>query len=540
MKTTRMTIKEIVDTIPARLGLNADQLDLSTPQKVYDFLTNQEFQIFAKASGCDHIFDSAPGNSMDLQTSYKSMYDVNNLFSASSEKVEEMQKKYGVTDTWIAEFAVDSEDGTTDWCSYAEEDLHYIEEDKWPYVIGFDSFGKFDNFIETVKTLCKVNSDWAKLRFFISDEKYSMSISEDGVVTNNCKYTIRDDNGSCFAYDLAMFLEVFMCDTFEKIDEYAFEIYVKDLEKVELPLDSGLMYEFLHKDELANEYDISKAVELIKKYPRVLLALPEEVQKNKLVAETFIKANDAYMGEANAKLVNWQYGRHAYLSGSVSRGQVAYSKLNGIVNEHGIRQDNDYIKEQIINYWCHIPELFEQLVASSMFSWIVLDEELMGNIDHKRILEMYPKYIYVLRDYFEAKVQDDEKLTEHIKRRFRLLNDVEYHSIAVMAVYEMIIDFEPTLIAKLIDSYESFVLAPYVEELLRTVPRNMRDDIIKTNIKMAYYIADELESDEKIVDYICEHCPKAGDILSDEIVIKRGIKRSALNISDVCENCDYC
>ena len=540
MKTTRMTIKEIVDTIPARLGLNADQLDLSTPQKAYDFLVNQEIQIFAKTSGCDNIFDSAPGNSIDLQTSYKSMYDVNNLFSVSSEKVEEMQKKYGVTDTWIAEFAVDSEDGTTDWCSYAEEDLHYIEEDKWPYVIGFDSFGKFDNFLETVKTVCKVNSDWAKLRFFISDEKYSMSISEDGVVTNNCKYTIRDDNGSCFAYDLAMFLEVFMCDTFEKIDEYAFEIYVKDLEKVELPLDSGLMYEFLHKDELANEHDVSKAVELIKKYPRVLLALPEEVQKNKLVAETFIKANDAYMDEANAKLVNWQYGRHAYLSGSVSRGQVAYSKLNGIVNEHGIRQDNDYIKEQIINYWCHIPELFEQLMASSMFSWIVLDEELMGNIDHKRILEMYPKYIYVLRDYFEAKVQDDEKLTEHIKRRFGFLNDIEYHSIAVMAVYEMIIDSEPTLIAKLIDSYESFVLAPYVEELLRTVPRNMRDDIIKTNIKMAYYIADELESDEEIVDYICAYCPKAGDILSDEIVIKRGIKRSTLNISDVCENCDYC
>ena len=96
MKTTRMTIKEIVDTIPARLGLNAGQLDLSTPQKAYDFLTNQEFQIFAKASGCDHIFDSAPGNSIDLQTSYKSMYDVNNLFSVSSEKVEETQKKYGV------------------------------------------------------------------------------------------------------------------------------------------------------------------------------------------------------------------------------------------------------------------------------------------------------------------------------------------------------------------------------------------------------------------------------------------------------------
>ena len=109
-----------------------------------------------------------------------------------------------------------------------------------------------------------------------------------------------------------------------------------------------------------------------------------------------------------------------------------------------------------------------------------------------------------------------------------------------MATYEMIIDIDPQLIARLVDSYDSFILAPYIADLLLTVPKAMRDDIIKTNIKMAYYISDELENDEEIVDYICEYCPKAGDILSDEIVIKRNLKRTTLNPEDICKDCELC
>ena len=50
MTTKKMTIKEIVDTIPARLGLDANQIDLSTPEKAEDFLRDPDFQIFAQTT----------------------------------------------------------------------------------------------------------------------------------------------------------------------------------------------------------------------------------------------------------------------------------------------------------------------------------------------------------------------------------------------------------------------------------------------------------------------------------------------------------
>ena len=541
MKTQKMTIKEIVDTIPARLGLDASQIDLSTPKKAYEFLKDSSFQIFAQSSGSDHIFDSAPGSYIILETGYKSMYDVNNLFAETSEKRESLQKKYSASGLWIADMCVDDEEGYVDFGSWSEEDLHVISDNNWPYKIGFNEFGKFNEFIETVREICIANNEWAKVTAFISDEEYSLDISTDGAVVHNEAYVICDDNGHSFAYTLANLLEVYVCDSFDELEDVLPEIIYEDCEdKTIIDPDCGLIYEYIHKEEIANLHDVDAAIELVKKHPRVLRKLPDEVQKNTLVAKAFIEANEYYVIAGDELFENSRCGRHAFLSGPLSRGRAAHLKLNGIINAHGIVQDDNYVADETIISWCHNPELFKKLVASAMFRWIVLNDELMGKIDHKRIIEAYPKYIYVLRNYFENKVQEDEKLTEHIKRRFGLLNDADAHDIAVMATYEMIIDTDPQLIARLVDSYDSFILAPYVADLLLTVPKAMRDDIIKTNIKMAYYISDELENDEEIVDYICEYCPKAGDILSDEIVIKRNLKRTTLNPDDICEDCDLC
>ncbi len=541
MTTQKMTIKEIVDTIPARLGLDASQLDLSTPEKAYDFLVDSSFQIFAKCGGSDHIFDSAPGNYVILETGYKSMYDVNNLFAETSTKRETLQKKYDASGLWVADMCVDDEDGYVDFGSWPEENLHVVSDNNWPYKIGFNEFGKFNEFIETVRKICITNDEWAKVTAFISDEEYSLDIHADGTVVHNESYTINDDNGHSFAYTLANLLEVYVCDSFEELENVIPAIIINDCEdKTVIDTECGILYEYLHKEEIANLHNIEEAIALVKKYPRILRILPEEVQKNKLVAEAFIETNEAYVVAGDEIFEKSRCGRHAFLTGPLSRGRAAHLKLNGIINVHGILQDDNYLKDDIIKTWCHNPELFEKLVASAMFRWIVLDDELTSEIDHMQVLKTYPKYIYVLRDYFERKVENDAKLAEHIKRRFGLLNDADTHSIAVMAVYEMIIAAEPALIARLVDSYESFVLGPYINSLLKTLPKAMRDDIIKTNIKMAYYISDELENDETIVDYICEYCPKAGDILSDEIVLKRNLKRTTLNPDEICADCDLC
>ena len=152
MKTQKMTIKEIVDTIPARLGLDANEIDLSTPEKAYEFLRDSDFQVFAKFSGSDGIFDGGECSNAILEMGgYKSMYDVNNLFSECSTRREEMQEKYNVPETWTSVLSVEDEDGYVEFGSWLEKDLHIIEDNKWPYKIGFVEYGRFDKFIETVR-----------------------------------------------------------------------------------------------------------------------------------------------------------------------------------------------------------------------------------------------------------------------------------------------------------------------------------------------------------------------------------------------------
>jgi hypothetical protein len=194
MKTQQMTVKEIVNTIPARLGLNENQLDLSTPEKAYEFLRDTDFQIFAQSDNSNHIFDSAPCSLVILETGYKSMYDANNLFAAENPKREELQKKYGVTESWVADFAVDDEDGYLEYATWPEENLHFVSDNNWPFRLGFGEFGKFDEFVELVRKICVANNDWAKISVIISDETYnSIDISADGTIVNSLEYKIIDN-----------------------------------------------------------------------------------------------------------------------------------------------------------------------------------------------------------------------------------------------------------------------------------------------------------------------------------------------------------
>lgn len=541
MKTTRMTIKEIVDTIPARLGLDASQIDLSTPKKAYNFIVDSEFQIFAQCSGKDSALDNSPCEHVALETGYKAMKEVNTIFNDASEKKTLLEQKYNVSDVVVYDMSVIDETGYIEDGYWLDEELYKNVENNWPFRIGFYDCGNVCEFIKLVQKICIANNDWAKITLYINDTEYCINVAEDGSVNHEFEYTIFDDNGSDLVYGIGLLLEVVTCDTFEEVDFCVSTINVVDCEeKTVITTDCGLFYHSLHKDELANEYDISKAIELIKKYPRLIKSFPIEVQKNKDVVFSFIEANEPYDKEAREIICNHRIGRHKCFSGIVTRGDIAHLKLNGLINYlRPLGSDEDFCSE-VLDYWNNDNEIFEKLISSSMAGWVHLTDALFKEMDHERFLKLYPRYLYTLRDYHERKIENDAKLSEHIKRRFGLLNDVDTHSIAVMAVYEMIIDAEPTLIARLVDSYDSFILAPYVADLLLTVPKAMRDDIIKTNIKMAYYISDELENDEEIVDYICEYCPKAGDILSDEIVIKRNLKRTTLNPDDICEDCDYC
>ena len=152
------------------------------------------------------------------------------------------------------------------------------------------------------------------------------------------------------------------------------------------------------------------------------------------------------------------------------------------------------------------------------------------------------QYIYILRNYYAGlfSAGENEKLAEHVRRKFEMNHKSSAMEIATMAVYELLLDIDRDYLKYLINSHDSYIVSKYVSDWLMTLPKDKRDKMIMYNMKYAYYIKEYLDNDEPIVDYIVQQCPKAGDILSDEIVIKRGLKRTVLDENLICEDCDLC
>lgn len=539
--TKTMTLKEIIETIPARLGLTAEQLDLSTPQKAFEFLADEDNQIFAKSAGEQDAWGNGNCSSVLLETGYKVMYDMNNLFADTSEKREEMQKKYNVYPNWTAEYAVDDATGCVETGSYTEENLHYISDEGWPYVIGFDPIGQFNELVDAVRKICAANREWAKITAFISDEQYVICVSEDGTVTNENAFEIEDDNSYCFAYDLLHYLEVYRCDSFEETEQYGPVIaYIESNEKINLPSNSGMAYVYAHKEEISKITDADAAAELVHKYPRAILALPEDMQRSKKTAYAFVDANAQYMQELFA--IYCQFPYYERFSKDILQKEASVF-LNGVCQVYFSPLKTNVLHEWIVKEWYKNDlELLEKMIAGKMHYFVELDDALFEQINHIDMLKKYPWYSSVVANYFTAAFENQKlpSLQEHVKRRFGLSNDVSEAELAAMAAYEMIEKTGEDSAIQYAVTCKTISSAELMAPLLSRMSKVQRDILIKKNNFLIYSIADTLENDEEIVDCVCEHCPHAGDLLSDEIVLKRGLKRSTLHVEEICERCFLC
>ena len=547
MKKTTMTIKKIVESFPARLGIDPSTVDLSTPENALDFLNGEACQTFANIDDMADIWDGYYEGGLVIEADHKTMYDINGLFSELSENRKDLQKKYDYFDEVFFDGSVVDEDGNIEYGVIYENDQldTVITENNWKYRVQFDDdFNGFDRFIEALIKICIENKGTVSIIRFILDDHYKMTVNSEGEIEfGKNPYVINDDNGYGFVSSLLFYLNAFRCDSFEKLEKYGMKYeYIESNEKRDIPEECGLTFIHQHRDELASEKDIVKAVNIISKYPNVIVALPEELQQNNEVAKAFLTANNNILIAAKSDKTDWRTGRHMTLSCSLSRGEIAKYNLNGIVYTDADFGAGITLDSKIVQKWAESPELLDILMRSEMWSWLKLSDEMYSKFNHKELIKEYPQYVYCLRRYFFDSFSKAEngKLAEHIRRRFEMNNHSTAMETATMAVYEVLLDIDKSFLPVLINSYDSFILAEYVSDWLRTLSEEKRDKVIMSNMKYAYYIREELYNDEPIVDYIVDQCPRAGDILSDEIVIKRGLKRTVLDEELICENCDLC
>lgn len=543
------TIKALLDTIPARLHT---ELDLSTPEKALDVLYGEGFfedtLPFLTACGYESFSDIMEPCDSELvvKCGKKAMYPFNRLFCKYDKPTEEDIALYGDLSECAQIFYLiecgDDIEPLTDISFYEE----YDEEDG--YMALFNKpFCYFGQFLETCKRIAAHTKDTITIQCFNNSERpYIYTINEKGEAQLSCDtFTIVDDNGWEFACGLLMYLETFLCETYEEIDALGIKIIVEqDPDPVKLNLDNGMNYIKEHEDELSKISDIDEAKKLIQKYPNVVSYLPEKMQNNMDIVRTFISANSKYMDKYYQLRYDWNIGRHFILTGSLFRMELRFISQNGIIPASKFWVS---YTRKLPDKWMDNLDIFSELATSDMRELCHLSEHMFSLADHKSLLEKNHSYAFVLLDYFEEKIkrENDDKtlpkqstIAEKIMRKYETNDDIDTHDIALLATFDMVKSLCPVALSTLIDVYDNIILIKYIKDYLMSLSDDERNQMIGCNLRFAYAVRNELSPNDDIVDFICKQCPRAGDILSDEIVLARGLHRS--DDDTLCGNCRLC
>lgn len=539
----KKTVTDLVKSIPERLGL---ELDLSTPQKAYDFLNDEDFPIFYMSGGCRDLSDCLDTFCIMewmFKCGYKSMRVFNELFSPENPN-KELRTRYGIDNN---EATIDMLFDYGDDIAYLS-DVSFYEEEGTEYIAALPmGIVDFKSILNACAQICKEANDYIHIETKAVEEigkGFGYDISCEGVITPFGKFEICDDNSWKFAKGLSWFIELFSCKTFEEMEEICIPYEIEVVEQAKIDTKSGLFYLYKHRDEIANIANTDKAVNLILKYPKLLSYMPKEIQCNKKVAEAFINANEPYMAEYNRmESEHMVFADGTWLRlGALISGETAKLSLNGEVPYYW---DWHRISPKVLASWCSDKEIFEKLFCSSMYKWCTMSDEMFNMLDHKTLFAKFPRYITTLKGYFAQREENlDEEIRKkedlHIRRKYRLSDDVSSQNISLLKAFETLEENENEALKALSLRLNDYELTSLVKAYLISLPKEDRDLLIKHNIRLAYPIRNTLSNDEEIVEYICEMCECAGDFLSDEIVEIRGLKRTNLDISKVCEDCNYC
>lgn len=540
----KKTVTELVKSIPERLGLD---LDLSTPQKVYDFLNDEDFPIFYVSGGCNELSDCIETyNVMEwiFKCGYKSMHVFNELFSPETPN-NELRVRYGIEDKEETIYALIDYDDDIEYLS----DVSFYEEEGTEYIAALPmGIVDFKSILNACAQICKETNDYIHIETKAVEEigkGFGYDISCEGVINPFGKFEICDDNGCEFAKDLSWFIELFRCKTFKEMEEICVPYEIEVAEQVQIDTDCGRFYLYKNKEKIKNLSDIDEAVELVSQYPVLLTHFPKEIQLNKRVIEAFIDANEPYMAGYNrVDAENTVFcGECGWLHlSTVIASETSKLRLNSIIPGAFYTIP---IRNDILFSWCSDQKLFEKMLSSSMYRWCQLSDESFERFNHKELFKLSPRYAGILRKYYhnrEETLDEETRKKEdlHIRRKYRLSDDVSSENIVLLKTFEILEESKNDAIKALSLRLNDYELTSLVKDYLLSLPKEERDLLIKSNIRLAYPIRNTLSNDEEIVEYICEMCECAGDFLSDEIVEIRGLKRTNLDMSKVCEDCDFC
>lgn len=304
-----------------------------------------------------------------------------------------------------------------------------------------------------------------------------------------------------------------------------------------------LEYKYGKKDVFSS-YEQSK--ELIKKYPILIKILPHKYMDKEMIM-TFVKANKEWIDQYNSL----EESSEKRLTELAEKNIIALERKD-IYNHIKM---NALIRERVDFGECMKDE--DVLLALDDMEgerWNILYSDYYeltpNNYDEKiweKVVKKSPRMATRLYSFWCDNIGNDKKLIEHIKVKYKLFNNPKNSELALYKCFDIVKQEEAIAYIYLAFSVNEglgIVDADH-ENISKEIFKKFDDNTKKFLIHNFYYnlrFMSKEDIDAELAVTVKENCDIAGDLLSDEYVLKYDLEKS-INEEEMqkkCRDCQKC
>lgn len=363
-----------------------------------------------------------------------------------------------------------------------------------------------------------------------SDFEFKAEIHADGSITRKGSFVIKTENPNEFYYSTLRFLEQFRNSTIDAFEDIPFVLFIDgELTKEERDITGkDIIKEYL-SGKRKNLFDNKETlIDMINKYPVIMSVALESVWKERDIVIAFIKANISIVNKEEKDFIEAE-----------KVDEIVSSNI--IKHKHKVDRDNAMFVgvPPYINDWLNDEEILNLVVSSQMIRYVSLTKDIYDEAFLEKILKNNPRLIYLIFAYWENNIEEDFKTSEHVKRKYNLNEKTSNNDLAGYKCYDLVSKFinkEDHLmyLSLSLDSWQ------FLHDIILELDENTREKLIKLRISLIQYIKNELNPNDKLVEYVIAVCPEPGAFLSDETILERKLTPYEKDKRELCNKCGLC
>ena len=304
-----------------------------------------------------------------------------------------------------------------------------------------------------------------------------------------------------------------------------------------------LQYKYGNKNNYFSTYE--ETMEMVKKYPIVYKIIPEQF-KDKEMTIAFLRANGEWIREyKKMREKELEIEREDRKNGRVrvfDKGRFTHLTNNAFVDE--TFDLGKWTKDADVLVTAMEQDCYGEWFTNQV-GLFALNEQ---NYDEKVLAEAirhFPQTACRLYSYWMEHIEENPTMIESIRVKYELYNEPEAYELALFKCFNIIDDKYPQTTAILIacayEELESQVNSDHIEimrKILSGIDEEAQNTLVELNFSFVKYLRKGILRND-IETVIAKSCPIAGDILSNEAVLKYKLEQSETE-EERQKKCGYC